>query len=302
MSVTLLDKWKLAQAIVADPDLAASPKVSALALLEFLNTGTRQCNPTYERLAEAMGIKRRAAIDAVAALAARGWVTIDRPPRGKRESCSFRFDFDRASQVQKSAPDQVQETTPENGSQVQSTTLDQVQDTTLDQVQSTAPKPSYIETGKEKPVKEVSPPTPSAAKSKARQKAEADPGFDAFIDAYPRKDDKEDARRAYGRVIRNGLATPEQLLAAAKRYAAERAGQDPKFTKHAATWLNKGSFNNKPAEPSRSPPSRPNAGQDTLAAILGTRTGQRPAAQPKTKPDITEAEWTEVQPARRIQS
>jgi hypothetical protein len=45
------------------------------------------------------------------------------------------------------------------------------------------------------------------------------------------------------------LATPEELLAGAMRYAAERVGQDPKFTKNPATWLNKGSYADEPAQP-----------------------------------------------------
>jgi hypothetical protein len=65
------------------------------------------------------------------------------------------------------------------------------------------------------------------------------PGFDDFWRAYPKRVAKEAARKAYGKAIERG-ATPAALLAGAQRYAAERKDQDPKYTKHPATWLNGG--------------------------------------------------------------
>lgn len=73
------------------------------------------------------------------------------------------------------------------------------------------------------------------------------PGFAAFYDAMPLKRDPDDAAKAFRKVIDAGKATPEQLLAGARAYAAERMGQDPKFTKHPATWLNKGSWKDQPS-------------------------------------------------------
>lgn len=74
-------------------------------------------------------------------------------------------------------------------------------------------------------------------------------GFAEFYGAFPRKDDPDDAARVFGRVVRSGKATAAELLAAARAYAKDRAGQDPKFTKQMATWLNKGSYRNAPAAP-----------------------------------------------------
>ena len=74
--------------------------------------------------------------------------------------------------------------------------------------------------------------------------------FDEFWAAYPRKVDKQAARKAWRAVLRKKV-DPHQLVAAARSYAAQRAGQDPQFTKHAATWLNKGAYEN---EPEPSPP------------------------------------------------
>jgi hypothetical protein len=67
----------------------------------------------------------------------------------------------------------------------------------------------------------------------------AESAFAEFFAAYPRRVAKEAARKAWSRAIEGG-AEPERLIAGAKRYAVERAGQEPRYTKHPATWLNAG--------------------------------------------------------------
>jgi len=80
-----------------------------------------------------------------------------------------------------------------------------------------------------------------------RKNQHLDPeGFAPVLAAFPRKDDPDDAARAFQRVVDAGKATAEELLTAAEAYARERSGQDPKFTKQLATWLNKGSYRNQP--------------------------------------------------------
>jgi len=84
-------------------------------------------------------------------------------------------------------------------------------------------------------------PIPTSA-SKPQMKAEA-AAFEAafeeeFWPAYPRKDDKGRARKAFLSVIKSKKATVAELVNGAMRYAAEREGEDPKFTKQPATWLN----------------------------------------------------------------
>jgi Helix-turn-helix domain len=80
----------------------------------------------------------------------------------------------------------------------------------------------------------------SAAKPQARiSPAEVAERFERFWAAYPRKVAKEAARRAYDKALERGV-TPAVLLAGAQRYAAERQGEPPRYTKHPATWLNGG--------------------------------------------------------------
>jgi hypothetical protein len=68
-------------------------------------------------------------------------------------------------------------------------------------------------------------------------------GFETFYDAYPRKRDRQSALKAWNAAMKRG-ADPAVVVEAAERYAAERHGQDPKFTKHPATWLNAGAYDN----------------------------------------------------------
>ena len=83
--------------------------------------------------------------------------------------------------------------------------------------------------------------------------AEIDDEFDLFWTEYPKKADKGKARGAY-RVARK-KATADELVSGARRYANERAGQDPKFTKHPTTWLTAEAWNNEtsPASVSQAP-------------------------------------------------
>jgi hypothetical protein len=63
--------------------------------------------------------------------------------------------------------------------------------------------------------------------------------FGRFWAAYPRRVAKLAARKAFAAAIKQG-ADPEAVIAGATRYAAERANQPPRYTKHPATWLNGG--------------------------------------------------------------
>jgi hypothetical protein len=76
--------------------------------------------------------------------------------------------------------------------------------------------------------------------------AKPDPQFDEFYQLYPRREARLDARKSWDRVVSEGQATPDQLIAGAMRYSADRIGHDPKYTKLPATWLNKGCWADDP--------------------------------------------------------
>lgn len=66
-----------------------------------------------------------------------------------------------------------------------------------------------------------------------------DVNFDSFWSIYPNKKAKVDAQKKWDLLIKNGV-DPEKIIAASIVYAAERKGQEPKYTKHAATFLGPG--------------------------------------------------------------
>jgi len=75
-------------------------------------------------------------------------------------------------------------------------------------------------------------------RSSARQHAQISSiGFDDFWRIYPKKVDRGEALRAFVKAREN--APFEDIVRGAMRYADERTGQDPHFTKHPATWLTK---------------------------------------------------------------
>lgn len=69
-------------------------------------------------------------------------------------------------------------------------------------------------------------------------------GFDEFWKVYPRRVAKQAAIRMYKRALK--LTTSAEILRAAKRYMGERYGKDEAFTKHPATWLNAGCWDDYP--------------------------------------------------------
>jgi hypothetical protein len=72
--------------------------------------------------------------------------------------------------------------------------------------------------------------------------------FEAFWLQYPRRVSKGAARKAYDKARKS--ATAEELELGAMRYAAVRTSEDPKYTRHAATWLNNQGWLDEP-EPAR---------------------------------------------------
>lgn len=84
----------------------------------------------------------------------------------------------------------------------------------------------------------------------AQETGDSDPFFDRFWKTYPRRTARKAAYRAWQSALKSTTAT--QIIAGAERYAQERAGEDPTYTKHPTTWLNGGCWGDEPA-PRRGP-------------------------------------------------
>ncbi|MFE7395688.1 helix-turn-helix domain-containing protein [Streptomyces sp. NPDC057557] len=93
---------------------------------------------------------------------------------------------------------------------------------------------------------------PAPATKTASKPAAANPATDHHLEAfgafwltYPKKKAREEAKKAWIAAIDRG-AKPQHIVTAAQGYAKERAGEDPKYTKYPATWLNKGCYDDEP--------------------------------------------------------
>ncbi len=85
--------------------------------------------------------------------------------------------------------------------------------------------------------------------------------FDDFWDVYPRRENKQSARRAFRQAMKT--TSFETILDGVIRYRDD-TNRDPAFTKHAATWLNNQCWNDDPL-PSRNKANAKQA-QQALAA------------------------------------
>lgn len=105
------------------------------------------------------------------------------------------------------------------------------------------------------PAKSASKAITDPAAGKAQQKPESHlDAFGAFWLVYPKKKAREEAKKAWLAALARG-ADPQHIVDAATGYAKERAGEEAKYTKYPATWLNKGCYDDEP-DPVGRPPLR----------------------------------------------
>jgi Helix-turn-helix domain len=145
--------------------------------------------------------------------------------------------------------------------------------------------PSLLAPGAKEPVNEPvsepvseSPPTPQPLAELFRLEASEETlsvseAFERWWATYPRKVAKEAARRAFGTILKDKRATFAQLMDGAAAYAASRAGQDPRYTAHPATWLRGGRWADEPTPVPLPAPTRPrepwSALDQAVAGLIG---------------------------------
>jgi hypothetical protein len=75
--------------------------------------------------------------------------------------------------------------------------------------------------------------------------ADLDAAFERFWGVCPKRVAKEATRRAFAKVVKGGV-DPEVPIAGMQRYAVERQGEPPRFTKNPTTWLDGGCWLDEP--------------------------------------------------------
>ncbi len=106
---------------------------------------------------------------------------------------------------------------------------------------------------------------PESAQMAEGRAANGTPCFEDFYSIYPRKRAPADARKAWDKIVAGSkkapAVDPAVIVAGARRFAAERAGENPKFTPYPASWLNDGCWADEPDRP----PSQKSSGYQPWA-------------------------------------
>ena len=215
-------KYGVLWAIMADTELSASAKcVATVLLLKYRNHKTGRCNPSFASIAAAVGRTRRPIIAAVQELQARGWIELVGTKgggRGNTNNIAF-CAGPRGETVPPAAPlrrsEKVLPTAP-----VLSTT---------ERVLQTAHELSRTTSLREEDGEER---TPVRAPDGAH---EFFPDFEEFWRHYPRQENQKAALAAFGCAL--AKADAATLINGAMRYAADRDGEDPRYTALPANWL-----------------------------------------------------------------
>lgn len=102
---------------------------------------------------------------------------------------------------------------------------------------------------------------PPAAKPVKPAKPDPMERFAEFYAVYPRKQDRRAAERAWRAAINRG-ADPEKIISAARIYAKSQVGNERRYIKLPATWLNAASYDDEPERPRFTVINNPNSPWD----------------------------------------
>jgi hypothetical protein len=237
MTFAARDAWM--RAVLAS-DLRHAARLVAVRIALHLHVNSGRCDPSFAMLAAELNIAERTAYRQVAALERTGWIA----RQGTRGRCANQYSLRNPDKVTSGlnpdTADRVEAANPVTADNPTLTNRASNPDTTV---------AGHIKRRKAKRKAEESDSQPHVASQGVKVKlaaAETGAAFARFWTAYPKRVAKLAARRAFMAAVKRG-ADPEALVAGARRYAAERAGQDARYTKHPTTWLNGGCHEDEPA-------------------------------------------------------
>lgn len=250
------DEWiKLLLATDADA-LSCTAKIVAARVALHHNIETGQCNPSLGLLAAGTGMSDRNVRRMLRELEQKGWMRINQS-RG-RHSHSFEFLSPTLSAETGLNPDTIVRgcgSNPDDVVRVQEHqpghagpgNPDKPGISTRTLLSARKEKRTANRKAKEIDSLQLDLGDEDSGRRSRNPSSDTDADFKEWYRTYPKHAAPAVALKAYRAVITKNLATPEQLLAGAMRYAAERSGQDPRYTKHPSTWLNGGCWADEPA-------------------------------------------------------
>ena len=234
-------------AISAHPGLSATEKLALIRLAHHVNFRTGRCNPAAATLAKELGKDERWIRRTLAGLERAGLLAIDRtrgrtsnnftlmvpsnPGQDARVEPANPGENTRVQPGSKRSPTRVK--MDSNPGQLAPLTAKRTAKRTEEREKSNSP--DFFGGVKKE----------AAAKEENKIETEDADAFARFWSAYPKHAGKLDAEKAFKAALKTTDA--ETIIAGAERYAGERAGQEPRYTKHPGTWLRAGCWGDEPA-------------------------------------------------------
>jgi hypothetical protein len=234
----------------ADPELPGSAVKVALAIAQHINRQTGEAWPSHPMIASEISMSPDTVKDMVGRLRQAGHLAVE-VGRGLGHSSRYRLILKKG---EPSPPLNREASPPLKGEP--SPPIDDrkggvgsAKGGAGSQKRGSRPPANHLIEPSDEPSEGDISPDVDHDQDRRRHQQEIDTAFEQFYGQYPKHVAKAAALKTYRGVIAKKLATPAELLAGALRYAGERSGQDPWFTKHPATWLNGGCWADEPAQP-----------------------------------------------------
>jgi hypothetical protein len=234
------DDWMRA---VLAAELPHAAHILALQIALHLNVESGQCNPPYKTLAAKSRMSKRSIIRMVAMLERTGWLIVARDGWHHTN----RFVLVRGDKVL--SPLRGDKTvSPQSASEVTNPALRGDKSGQSEVTHAVTTKQAKRQAKIQAEDSDSHPRSASRGEKKDSrgEKTDIAETFGRFWSSYPKRVAKEAARKAFTKAVESGT-DPEVLIAGAARYAIERAAEPPRYTKHPATWLNGGCWEDEAA-------------------------------------------------------
>jgi hypothetical protein len=296
--------------VMGEPLLTVPVRFVAVRLALHHNCAIGRCDPRHQALAKELCISKRSVIRGIATLEKRGWIVVERNVSGTHAGNQILF-LDpptgdtilspvgvttvchplKGGRVTNSTgtgdkpgmgrvtyavtPNNNEENSEENSEGKSQTPTSESELFTDASSQNLIPNDLTAE----RPLRSL-----SRRKNLKASVVTIDAAFDCFWAAYPKRVARGAARKAFAAAIKAGT-DPEEIIEGARRFCTERAGADPRYTAHPATWLNGERWTDESAaRPNGSGPvtldnetGRPIEPQHHAEGDRNYRTGGRPA-------------------------
>ena len=246
-------KLRWLEQVARDADLRPSAARLAIVMSGLINRETGDAWPSIDHLAAELGMSRRGVQKAVESLVERGYLERD---LGGGRKLSNRYKL-RIPGDKGRTPvhgfDPKQRTPVHGNSDKQRTAVHPLEaeraNGRSDKGRTPVHPTPFKETNEDR---DLSLSLSDSQKSSTAKAKSTDPNFGEFWQHYPRKAGRKNAERAFAKAVKDGT-DPRDIIAGSMRYAAERDGQEPRFTKHPATWLNGGHWEDEPTPQGANP-------------------------------------------------